>query len=263
MTPRDVWHLDTLRLGRRVLVFDRLDSTSNVAAGFAGAEDGDGLAVLASEQTSGRGQHGRSWSCPAGSGVLLSVLLFPPPPLRRPAVLTAWAAVSVCETVRELTGLQAAIKWPNDVLIRGRKVCGILIEQRVTHGTSAASPATVCGVGLNVNQSAADFAAAGLPEAASLAVFTGQSRDCTTVARRLLHQLDLQYEQLCAGDLSSLEAAWKGRLGLIGLEVVAECADGPHRGRLLDLGWDEIELARPDGTRQRLRPEAVAHLTPA
>jgi BirA family biotin operon repressor/biotin-[acetyl-CoA-carboxylase] ligase len=259
MPPREIWHLDTRRLGRRVLVFDRLDSTSNVAAGFAGSEDGDGLAVLADEQTSGRGQHGRTWTCPAGSGVLLSVLLFPPPALRRPAILTAWAAVSVCETVVELTGLQASIKWPNDVLIRGRKVCGILIEQRVAHG-AAASPATVCGIGLNVNQTAEDFAAAGLPEAASLAVFTGQGPDCATVARRLLHQLDAQFDLLCAGDLASLQAAWKGWLGLIGKEVVAECADGPHRGRLRDLSWDGVELERPDGTLERLRPEAVAHL---
>jgi BirA family biotin operon repressor/biotin-[acetyl-CoA-carboxylase] ligase len=263
MTPRDVWHLDTHRLGRRVLVFDSVDSTSNVAASLAGSPDGDGLAVLADEQTSGRGQHGRTWACPADSGVLMSVLLFPPPPLRRPAILTAWAAVSVCDTILELTGLQARIKWPNDVLVRGRKVCGILIEQRVTHGAEAASPATVCGIGLNVNQTADDFAAAGLPEATSLAVLTGQRRECPAVARRLLHQLDAQYDALCAGDLSSLEASWKGRLGLLGKEVVAACTDGPHRGRLRDLTWDGVELARPDGTLDRLRPEAVAHLSPA
>ena len=82
------------------------------------------------EQTAGRGQYGRVWTAPAGSSVLLSVLLFPPPALRRPTLLTAWAAVSVCETIQELANLSATIKWPNDVLINGRKVCGILIEQR-------------------------------------------------------------------------------------------------------------------------------------
>ena len=70
-------------------------------------------------------------------GVLMSVLLYPPPALRRPAFLTAWAAVSVCEAVRTSTGLDAKIKWPNDVFVRGRKVCGILIEQG--RGTSSAS----------------------------------------------------------------------------------------------------------------------------
>jgi BirA family biotin operon repressor/biotin-[acetyl-CoA-carboxylase] ligase len=254
LVPRDIWHLDTRRVGRRVLVFDRLDSTSDLAAGLAESADNDGVAVLADEQTRGRGQHGRTWTCPAGSGVLLSVLLFPPPELRRPALLTAWAAVSVCETILELTGLQARIKWPNDVLIRGRKVCGILIEQ---------GRGTVAGIGLNVNQAAETFAEAGLTEAASLAVFTGQRRDCAAAARRLLHHLDEQYGALCAGDLSTLEACWKWRVGLLGREVVAECADGPHGGRLLELTWDVVELARPDGTGERLRPEAVRHLFPA
>jgi len=252
MIPRETWALDTRRLGRRVLVFDRLDSTSTVAASLTQEADSDGLAVLADEQTSGRGQHGRSWTCPAGSGVLLSVLLFPPPLLRRPAILTAWAAVSVCETIRELTGLEASIKWPNDVLIQGRKVCGILLEQ---------SRGTVAGIGLNVNQSADTFALAGLPEAASLAVFTGQQRDCAAVARRLLHHLDKQYDALCTGDLSTLESNWRQRLGLLGHNVIAECADGWHRGMLGKLSWDCVELTRPDGTIELLRPELVTHLS--
>src|SRR5262245_27933915 len=119
------WRLDTVRLGRRVLAFRRLDSTNAFALARAGDPAEDGLVVLADEQTAGRGQHGRAWACPDGGGVLMSVLLFPPPPLRRPVVLTAWAAVSVCEVLRRTAGLQARIMWPNDVLVRGRKVCGI------------------------------------------------------------------------------------------------------------------------------------------
>ena len=162
----------------------------------------DGLAVLAAEQTAGRGQHGRRWQCRRGDGVLLSVLLFPPPALRRPAVLTAWAAVSVCETVRALTGLQARIKWPNDVLLRGRKVCGILIEQ---------GRAAVVGVGLNVRQPAAYFAEAGLPHGASLAQFTDADLDARSAAEALLHRMDEEYGRLLDGDLAitggALEAA--------------------------------------------------------
>src|SRR5262249_24480271 len=150
------------RLGRRVVVYDRVDSTNTLAAALADDPGNDGIVLLADEQTAGRGQHGRSWHCPAGTGALRSALLLPPPQLRRPALLAAWAAVSVCETVRWCTGLQAKIKWPNDVLLRGRKVCSILIEQ---------ARATVVGIGLNVSQSAESLAAAGLPEAGSLALF--------------------------------------------------------------------------------------------
>src|SRR4051794_37874573 len=111
-SPRDEWHLDTHRLGRRVLVFDRVESTNTLAAGLAHDPAHDGTVFLAREQTAGRGQHGRSWHCPAGTGVLLSVLVFPPPPVRRPVLLAAWAAVAVCETVRQTIGVQARIKWP-------------------------------------------------------------------------------------------------------------------------------------------------------
>src|SRR5438128_2180119 len=129
LTSGDEWRLDTHLLGRRVVIYDRVDSTNALAAKLAEDPANEGLIILAKEQTAGRGQHGRSWDCKAGSGVLLSALLFPPPSLRRPVILAAWAANSVCETILQSTGLEARIKWPNDVLLEGKKVAGILIEQ--------------------------------------------------------------------------------------------------------------------------------------
>jgi BirA family biotin operon repressor/biotin-[acetyl-CoA-carboxylase] ligase len=255
--PREEWHLDTRRLGRRVLVFDRLDSTNTMAAHLAAEGATEGIAILAGEQTAGRGQHGRTWQALPGDGVLLSVLLFPPPALRRPAVLTAWAAVAVCEVVREVTGVPARIKWPNDVLVRDRKVCGILIEQGSGHGGLA----TVAGIGLNVRQTAESFAAAGLPEAASLAQFADAPPETAEVARRLLRRLDEEYDLLCAGDLGTLEACWKWHLGLLGRQVVAECADGMHSGRLRELTFEGVELERPGEAPLVLRPERVLHLS--
>jgi BirA family biotin operon repressor/biotin-[acetyl-CoA-carboxylase] ligase len=251
MSPSTEWHLDTLRLGRRVHVFDRLDSTNTYAATLAHDPANDGMVVLAREQTAGRGQYQRTWQAPAGTSVLLSVLFFPPPPLRRPALLTAWAAVSVCETILQATGLQARIKWPNDVLVRGRKVCGILIEQG--HGT-------VAGIGLNVNQSAEVFARAGLPQAASLAMLGGRRLDCDAVAELLIRQLDAEYDLLRKGDLNTLEACWKWRVGLLGKQVTAVCIDGRHRGRLRELAFAGLELEQADGRMLMLPPEVVRHL---
>src|SRR6516165_10834563 len=139
---------------KRILEFDTVVSTNTVALELANDPANHGVVILAREQTAGRGQYGRSWLAPAGSSLLLSILLFPPPALRRPPLLTAWAAVSVCDLCHQLTGLPARIKWPNDVLIEGRKVCGILIEQRSTGVDSFAS---VVGIGLNVTQNAGDF----------------------------------------------------------------------------------------------------------
>lgn len=253
--PPEERTLNTRHVGRRVLFYDRVDSTNSVAARLADDPANDGVAVLAGEQTAGRGQHGRSWHCRPGDGVLLSVLLFPPAALRRPAVLTAWAAVSVCETVRRLTGQQARIKWPNDVLIRGRKVCGILIEQ----GRGA-----VAGVGLNVRQSAETFAAAGLPHGASLAQFTDAELDARSAAEMLLLRMDEEYTRLLGGDLTTLEASWKGHIGLLGRDVIAERYDGPtHRGWLMELGFDGVLLGRPGSMPLLLPPETVRHLGPA
>jgi BirA family biotin operon repressor/biotin-[acetyl-CoA-carboxylase] ligase len=249
-SPCEEWQLDTRRLGRRVLVFAQTDSTNTRAGALADDRANDGLVILADQQTAGRGQHGRTWLSWPGTGVLLSALLFPPPPLRRPAVLTAWAAVSVCETILRATGLQARIKWPNDVLIRGRKVCGILIEQ---------ARGTVVGIGLNVNQQADTFAAAELTEAGSLAVFAERTFDVREIARLLIRQLDEEYDLLHAGDFAGLEARWKRRLGLLGKQVTAECHDRVHRGRLLDVAFEHVELETAD-QRLHLLPETILHL---
>src|SRR5262245_16878985 len=136
-------------IGSAILHFDSLDSTNARAAAFAADPGNHGLVITAAEQSAGRGQDGRSWTAAAARSVLMSALLFPPPELRRPAILTAWAAVSVCDTLKDATGTNATIKWPNDVLLGGRKVCGILSEGGERH--------VVVGIGLNVAQSAADF----------------------------------------------------------------------------------------------------------
>jgi BirA family biotin operon repressor/biotin-[acetyl-CoA-carboxylase] ligase len=254
MKPREEWRLDTTHLGRRVLVFDRLDSTSTLAAALEADPANAGLVVLADEQTAGRGQHGRNWVCPGGHGILMSLLLFPPAALRRPALLTAWAAVSVCETIHRAAGAQATIKWPNDVLIEGQKVCGILIEQ---------GRGIVVGIGLNVLQSADSFAAAGLPQAGSLALFSECPLKRYAVAKQLLAELDDGYAALCRGDIDTLETRWKSRLGLLGKQVVAECPGGILRGRLLDVAFAGLELELGERRMVRLAPESVRHIVEA
>jgi BirA family biotin operon repressor/biotin-[acetyl-CoA-carboxylase] ligase len=258
-TPRDEWRLDTRLVGRRVLVFDEVDSTNTRAAAMGDDPRADGLVLLADVQSGGRGQYGRSWQCPPRSGVLMSVLLFPPASLRRPALLTAWAAVSVCELLRSEFGLPAGIKWPNDVLVQGRKVCGILIEC----GASAAGDfRVVAGVGLNLNQTDDDFASAGLPGAGSLLTCTGRPHGRDAVARRLLHLMDEEYARLLRGDFTPLEESWRRGIGLLGKVVRAECVAGRHEGRLVGMSWDALSLNQADGEALlTLPPEAVRGLT--
>jgi BirA family biotin operon repressor/biotin-[acetyl-CoA-carboxylase] ligase len=252
MSPREEWQLETSCIGRRVFVFDVLDSTNSLAAALANDRANDGIVVLADEQTAGRGQHGRSWYSPRGAGILMSLLLFPPPELRRPVILAAWAANAVSETIHESIGLEATIKWPNDVLIGGRKVCGILIEQ---------ARATVVGIGLNVNQTVDSLTKAGLTEACALAHFSSEPLDRMELARSLIKQLDSEYERLCRGDQGTLESTWTRRLGLVGEDVLIECPAALYRGRLTQLTWEGVELDTGGEDPLRFRPESVKHIT--
>lgn len=257
--PSQIDALPTRHLGRRVLVFPTLDSTNSYALSLADDPANDGVAVLARAQSAGRGQHGRTWQAPAGSSVLLSVLLFPPSPVGHPALLTAWAAVSVVELIADLTQAQATIKWPNDVYLDAKKVCGILIEQR-SRGREA--PATVVGIGLNVRQRAEFFDQAQLPLGGSLLTQTARELETDDVARRLLLRLDEEYGRLVVGDIGTLETRWRERLGVLDQRVEVHTASGVHEGWLAGLSFDGILLARDKGDVQRFAPEAVRQVRP-
>lgn len=258
MTPQSRWTLVMRHLGWEVRVFNELDSTNSHALTLASDPKLHGLVILARSQSAGRGQYGRNWIAPPDSSVLMSLLMFPPPALRRPVVMIAWAAVAVCEVIDQLTGLRAEIKWPNDILVQGKKVCGFLIEQRTT-GIEAAPLATVVGIGLNVAQPADTFAVAGLPEAASLASLTGKIHTVDDVARAILNRMDTEYERLLTGNLSHLESLWQWRLGLVGNPVAIESADGQIHGHLLDVGFSGLTV-KTEETVVRLLPETVRQL---
>jgi BirA family biotin operon repressor/biotin-[acetyl-CoA-carboxylase] ligase len=270
----DVWHLPTHRLGQRVLVCRQLDSTNTRLLELASIPESDGLALLADEQTAGRGQHGRTWLAGPRASVLLSVLVRPSGSWCRPAVLTAWAAVSVCELIERLllsnrhrTGdcrprlasptHSVRIKWPNDVLLGGRKVCGILIEQ-AQHGNSLSA---VVGIGLNVRQSQADFSTAGLPQATSLAC-VGTQEDTHPIARALIEQLDHELHS-AKDDLAGLEARWQQALGLLGHLVVLEHKEGTYLGHLSELTFQKIVVESESLPPLVLPPESVLHLREA
>lgn len=255
----EILHLPTLHLGRLVEIHPCLDSTSTLALERGDDPARHGTIVRARVQTGGRGQYGRVWQAPPDSSVLMSVLLFPPEGLRRPALLTAWAAVAVAEVVRELAGAQARIKWPNDVLVRGKKVCGILIEQRAGAG---GKPATVAGIGLNVAQPPEFFEQAGLPLGGSLRSVAGVSPAVDAVFERLVQVLDAGYDALARGELHDLECLWKWRLGVLGRQVRAELADQDVLGRVLEVAFAGVEIRDAAGRTHRLQPEAIRHLVP-
>ncbi len=177
-------------IGSRIEVLPRAASTNDEILQRAREGAREGLVIFADEQTAGRGQHGNKWESPAGKALLFSILLKPRLALTESARLTQWAALAVATTIQQLFSIDARIKPPNDIFLQDRKVSGVLAEMRAQEkGPHIA----VVGIGLNVNQEAADFSNTIRNTATSLALATGKNIDRTHVALALLRELERAY----------------------------------------------------------------------
>lgn len=175
-------------VGREIVVFRETSSTNDLAAQAGRDGIAEGLVIFAESQQTGRGRLGRQWSSPPGLGLWFSVLLRPTAPVTRWAELTFCAALAVAETAELFTGTAARIKWPNDVLLDGRKVAGILLESH-----AEPNPYLVMGIGLNVLHAPADFPV-DLRERATSLKMAGPLPDRREVAAALLNTLDEHYQ---------------------------------------------------------------------
>ena len=201
MSPADPLAADALRaalgrqvIGREIVVLDETTSTNDVIARMAPAHE-EGLVVFAERQTAGRGQYGRAWESASGKGLWLSILLRPGIAVADSARLTNFLALAIATTLSETLSLDTIIKPPNDIYIASRKIAGVLVEMRVeANGEYCA----IAGIGLNVNQSRADFPAALQETAGSLALVTGRPVDRFALAVALLRILDDRYREFRA-----------------------------------------------------------------
>jgi BirA family transcriptional regulator, biotin operon repressor / biotin---[acetyl-CoA-carboxylase] ligase len=195
-----------------------VDSTNNIARGWALANAPSGAVVVTEEQTAGRGRLGRSWHAPAGSGLLFSTILRPNIVPERIARVTMIGAVAVAEILEQHAPGLVALKWSNDVKLRGRKVCGILAES-VWYGDSLA--AVILGIGINI---AIDFTGSELQDTAiSLSTVTGTVPDRAAMLANLLKRIDYWTARI---DGSELFGAWRSRLETIGQQVVRSGISG-------------------------------------
>ena len=244
------WELNTHVIGRRIAVWNRVVSTNDLAARASGSSANQGLVILAEEQSAGRGRRGRVWSAPSGSSILMSVLLFPSPSMADPGWLTALGAVAVAEVVAEFFGLDARIKWPNDVRVDRRKLAGILVER---------GQGTVLGIGLNVNVNVDDFPEDLRDSATSLQRLLGVPLDRSDVARALIQRLDFHHAQAVAAGPDSLNDHYRSRSEHLGHEVEVSTATETVVGRLVDLDLRSgLTLALPGGQVRKIPGRDVA-----
>jgi BirA family biotin operon repressor/biotin-[acetyl-CoA-carboxylase] ligase len=175
-------------LGDAVLRFDSLPSTNDLAREMAEEGAAEGVALLAREQTRGRGRQGRVWASPWGEGLYLSVILRPPVEPARATLITLAAAIAVAETLSVDYAVAVDIKWPNDIHARGRKICGILVESAIEKNRLSYA---VLGIGVNLGQR--EFPAELQEIATSLLIESGRRVTPDEFATPLLVRLDAWY----------------------------------------------------------------------
>jgi BirA family biotin operon repressor/biotin-[acetyl-CoA-carboxylase] ligase len=282
LCPDQIEHgLGTRWIGRRIAVWNRVASTNDLAAkaALSSPSANDGLAVLAEEQTMGRGQRGRMWTAPPGSSILMSVLVFPPRELApigadAPvgcAWLTALAAVATAEVVSSWGQCDARIKWPNDVRVCGKKIAGILLERvpvpawktRDQLASGTACSGVVVGVGLNANIEPEGFPPELRGCATSLSMLAnGAVIDRSEVVRELLQRLDHWYGEGLTHGPGTLSASWRERCEHFGKMIRVHTLNEYVQGRLVDLDLQRgmvLELELPDGLSPNLKLCAEAH----
>lgn len=182
--------LNMAKLGTTVLRFERLPSTNDLAREMAASGAEEGVAVTAREQTAGRGRLGRKWSSPAGEGLYLSLILRPQMRPDASPVITLAAAVAVAETLKLDLQIEPDIKWPNDVLASGRKICGILVETAIEKEKLLYA---VMGIGMNLAQR--EFPEELCESATSVLIESGRLVDAEEARALILSRLEHWYRQ--------------------------------------------------------------------
>jgi len=221
--------LRTTVLGKRIIRLSEVDSTNTYASKLAVDGEPEGTVVIAEHQTAGRGRLGRKWVSPPGLNIYASIILRPKVPPRDAPLITFVAAVALARTVRELYKLDAGIKWPNDLLINGRKSAGILTEM-------SAEPELVrhiiLGFGINVNMSRDDFPEEIKDLSTSVMLELGRKVNRAELMRRFLEEIEKSYLMMIDGKRAEILNEWRSLSVTLG-----------HNVRVTSLAWEKAGFA--------------------
>lgn len=217
--------LKTKVVGKKLFVFESIDSTNACAKTLAETGTPEGTVVVADFQTSGRGRLGRSWISEPGANLLFSIVLRPTLKKESAGILTFFSAVFIARALERSTGHSIECKWPNDILLNGKKCCGILLENSFLQDRFDFS---VVGIGINVNQPSfqGDFG----DRATSLFKELNHTFDRTELLQELLRQADALLPSVQRGEVPTIMDEWNSRCSMFGKPVTIahgeECISG-------------------------------------
>jgi len=236
LTPEEIEpHLATRWMGRRMIYLQETDSTNLRAREIGDAGEPEGLVVLADGQSAGRGRLGRRWISPPGLNLYASVLLRPDIGPGEASQLTFLAAAAVARTVAAAGDLRPTVKWPNDVLLDGRKTAGILSEM---NAETEKVNYVILGIGVNLNMSADQFPEDLRFPATSVALAAGRPIPRAVFAANLMGQLEELYLVYKQHGFAPVKAAWEEHFDWQGQMVAVENPGGGLTGRVV--GIDEV-----------------------
>ncbi len=240
--------IKTLRIGGRIIVSQETGSTNEDARelGRQGAEEG--TVVIAESQTAGRGRRGRRWASPPHTNLYLSVILRPPLAPADAALFTLLAAVALCRTIREMYCLEPKIKWPNDLLLDGKKAAGILAEMEAEQDRIHF---LVLGIGVNLNMTEEMFPEEILYPATSVSILLGRKVQRAGFARGLLESLDREYDGLLRQGAAPLMKAWMEHSAHTEKRIEVNTPQGPLKGRFLGIDETGAMILETAGGRRR------------
>ncbi len=219
--------LATDTFGRTIHYEETVSSTQKIAHKLAYDGVNEGTIVVAEEQIAGRGRLDRVWHSPKYSGVWMSIILRPAIPISQAPQLTLLTAVSVASGIQELTGLLPEIKWPNDILINGKKCVGILTELQAE---ADRINSVIIGIGLNVNQTVEDFPKEIQTKATSLRIEAGTKINRAELIQVVLKKLEQLYNEYLEHGFYPIKLLWEAYAISIGKEIVASTLKGKISG---------------------------------
>lgn len=211
-------------LVRRLHVYDSVSTTMEEAHRLVAAGAGHGTLVVAEEQQAGRGRRGRAWHSPAGKGIWMSLVITPPITLQFAAQITLLTAVALCRAVRRTARVDAGIKWPNDLLVSGKKISGILVE---SSGEDERVRYMVVGIGVNCNATGDDYPPELSSVAASLYMLSGTLVNRGELIASIMNELSALYELYIQQGFEPIRTLWDSLSITLGSKVrTADGVDG-------------------------------------
>jgi BirA family biotin operon repressor/biotin-[acetyl-CoA-carboxylase] ligase len=238
-------NLKTRRIGRKILVYDSTSSTNDIAAEYAKNKNNDGLVVFAEEQTAGRGRAGTKWQSDRADSILCSIVLTDYK--LNPELLSLTCAVAVADGLGKIGGSEAKIKWPNDIILNGKKVAGILLESKLNNDGGA----YILGIGINCHQKEESFPVELQPIATSIDIESHSITDRISLAKRLLTSVE-HWLEVAERNSKQVTEKWRKlsiqlnhRVKLIynGREFVGNCIGiDPEKGLILQLDTGGVRM---------------------